>query len=250
MTRPSHCSTTQSNRNLNNTAMATTQVLSAQQPDGPTFPGTGLRRSQRSSSSLFLATSPPLSSSPKSQTLVTSAQHRERISTPPPQSSTESSPRSSTDSLSHTASFNSTPRSSAFSLHDKLEEADDDDINFPDYNSLQLSIPNSTYNTSTKSIGDENDAPEISTSTDTTRSDSPLPTPTVADDTMIREEPSRHVDYLSHDWREEDIWASWRHIVSQRRVYGEKSRLENASWRTWAKSKYRLRTVSPEKLNW
>jgi fibrillarin-like rRNA methylase len=77
-----------------------------------------------------------------------------------------------------------------------------------------------------------------------------LPTPTVADDTMIREEPSRHVDYLSHDWREEDIWASWRHIVSQRRVYGEKSRLENASWRTWAKSKYRLRTVSPEKLNW
>jgi hypothetical protein len=33
-------------------------------------------------------------------------------------------------------------------------------------------------------------------------------------------------------------------------VYGQKSRLENASWRTWAKSKYRLRTISPETLNW
>ena len=70
------------------------------------------------------------------------------------------------------------------------------------------------------------------------------------DDSAARQEPSRHVDYLSHDWREEDIWSSWRHIVSKRKVYGERSRLENASWRTWAKSKYRLRTVTPEKLNW
>jgi hypothetical protein len=218
------------------------------------FATSGLRPSQRSSSSLFLAGSPPLSSSPKSQPILTSAQHRERIPTPPPQSSAESSPRSSTDGFSQASSF-STPLSSGLSLHDTLkhsveegEEDDDDDdidITFPNYDSLQLSIPNSS-----KSVGDENDAPEISTTTDTTRSDSPLPTPTVADDTMIREEPSRHVDYLSHDWREEDIWASWRHIVSQRRVYGQKSRLENASWRTWAKSKYRLRTVSPEKLNW
>ena len=70
------------------------------------------------------------------------------------------------------------------------------------------------------------------------------------DDSAARQEPSRHVDYLSHEWREEDIWASWRHIVSKRKVYGERSRLENASWRTWAKSKYRLHTVTPEKLNW
>lgn len=89
-----------------------------------------------------------------------------------------------------------------------------------------------------------------STTTDTTRSDSPILTPTVADDTAIKAEPKQHVDYLSHEWREEDIWSSWRHIVSQRRVYGQRSRLENASWRTWAKSKYSLRTVSPETLNW
>jgi hypothetical protein len=74
--------------------------------------------------------------------------------------------------------------------------------------------------------------------------------PVSEDDTAIRHEPSQHVDYLSHEWEEEDIWSSWRHIVSKRRIYGERSRLENASWRTWAKSKYKLKTVSPETLNW
>ena len=86
--------------------------------------------------------------------------------------------------------------------------------------------------------------------TGSTTSDSPVPTPIVADDSAVKDQPSRHVDYLSHEWREEDIWSSWRHIVSQRKVYGQKSRLENASWRTWSKSKYHLATVSPETLNW
>jgi Fungal protein of unknown function (DUF1752) len=70
------------------------------------------------------------------------------------------------------------------------------------------------------------------------------------DDTSVKQEPSRHVDYLSHDWKEEDIWSSWRHIVSHRKIYGEKSRLENASWRTWAKQKDNLKTVHPQNLNW
>lgn len=74
--------------------------------------------------------------------------------------------------------------------------------------------------------------------------------PTAGDDSAIESEPTRHVDYLSHNWKEEDIWSSWRHIVSKRNVYPNSSRLENASWRTWAKSKYRLKTVSPETLNW
>lgn len=74
--------------------------------------------------------------------------------------------------------------------------------------------------------------------------------PTAGDDTAIEHEPTRHVDYLSHNWKEEDIWASWRHIVAKRKVYSNGARLENASWRTWAKSKYQLKTVSPETLNW
>lgn len=118
-------------------------------------------------------------------------------------------------------------------------------MDFPDYGGVQFYRQTDDFDASQSS-----DDPVESTTTDTTRSDSPLPTPTVSDDTALKQEPKQHVDYLSHDWREEDIWSSWRHIVSQRKFYGQKSRLENASWRTWAKSKYRLRTVSPETLNW
>ena len=74
--------------------------------------------------------------------------------------------------------------------------------------------------------------------------------PAAGDDTAISREPTRHVDYLSHNWKEEDIWSSWRHIVAKRKAYSNSPRLENASWRTWAKSKYKLKTVSPETLNW
>jgi hypothetical protein len=70
------------------------------------------------------------------------------------------------------------------------------------------------------------------------------------DDTAVRDEPTRHVDYLSHDWKEEDIWKSWRYMVGKRKVYSNSARLENASWRPWTKAKYRLRTVSPETLTW
>lgn len=71
-----------------------------------------------------------------------------------------------------------------------------------------------------------------------------------ADDTSIEEEPSRHVDYLSHEWREEDIWASWRYVTARKNSYSNGVRLENASWRTWAKAKHNLGTISPETLNW
>ncbi|KAH9814265.1 Fungal protein of unknown function (DUF1752) [Teratosphaeria destructans] len=151
-------------------------------------------------------------------------------------STTLSSPVSSSEDLV------ATPASSAPSLEGKYA---DDDMQFPDYGGVHFYTTNERFEGSQSS-----DEPGESTATDTTRSDSPVLTPTVADDTAIKSEPKHHVDYLSHDWREEDIWSSWRHIVSQRKVYGQRSRLENASWRTWAKSKYHLRTVSPETLNW
>ncbi|KAK4128212.1 hypothetical protein N657DRAFT_562487 [Parathielavia appendiculata] len=70
------------------------------------------------------------------------------------------------------------------------------------------------------------------------------------DDIALRAQPSRHVDYLSHNWREEDIWSSWKLVVSRRGDYNNAARLENASWRTWMKSKNKLNTVSAETLNW
>lgn len=73
---------------------------------------------------------------------------------------------------------------------------------------------------------------------------------TVRDDQDVEDQPTRHVDYLSHEWKEEDIWSSWRYIVARRNIYNNSVRLENASWRTWTKAKYNLKTVSPEALNW
>ncbi|KAK4452989.1 hypotheticall protein [Podospora aff. communis PSN243] len=87
-------------------------------------------------------------------------------------------------------------------------------------------------------------------STGTSRPGSPELEDRAEDDIAIRAMPSRHVDYLSHNWREEDIWSSWKLIVSKRSEYSNAARLENASWRTWMKSKNKLSTVSPETLNW
>ncbi|KAK9476026.1 hypothetical protein V1514DRAFT_370007 [Lipomyces japonicus] len=73
---------------------------------------------------------------------------------------------------------------------------------------------------------------------------------TANDDSVIQYEPARHVDYLSHNWKESDISSSWRYIVLRRKDVANSARLENASWRTWTKAKYNLRTVSPESVNW
>ncbi|KAH7145992.1 hypothetical protein EDB81DRAFT_483257 [Dactylonectria macrodidyma] len=70
------------------------------------------------------------------------------------------------------------------------------------------------------------------------------------DDSALKAGPWKQVDYLSHDWKEEDIWSSWKYITTRRREYSNSSRLENASWRAWIKCKYKLKTVSPETLNW
>ncbi|KAI0898294.1 hypothetical protein F4806DRAFT_354543 [Annulohypoxylon nitens] len=88
------------------------------------------------------------------------------------------------------------------------------------------------------------------TSATTSRPGSPDALDRAEDDTAVERHPTQHVDYLSHDWREEDIWSSWRYIVSKRREYSNGPRLENASWRTWMKAKYKLKTVTPETLNW
>lgn len=70
------------------------------------------------------------------------------------------------------------------------------------------------------------------------------------DDQAMEREPACHADYLAHEWKLEDIWSSWRYVVARRRVYSDSARLENASWRMWAKAKDNLRTISPESINW
>ncbi|EPX75000.1 protein phosphatase regulatory subunit Reg1 [Schizosaccharomyces octosporus yFS286] len=71
-----------------------------------------------------------------------------------------------------------------------------------------------------------------------------------ADDSEIKKNALTQVDYLSHEWSETDIWASWREITKSKNSYENGLRLENASWRSWIKYKYHLPTISPETLNW
>lgn len=173
-----------------------------------------------------------------------------------PASSAESSPRT-LHADSTAPSFSSTPASS-LSLDANTEDAsshdkDDDPISFPSYDDVgfyeqaeDLEAPLSPQN------GNSYTASPTSNSTSTTvsRPISPDAVEHAEDDSAVRSQPSRHVDYLSHNWKEEDIWSSWKLIVSKRKAYNNSARLENASWRTWAKSKNRLKTISPETLNW
>jgi hypothetical protein len=72
----------------------------------------------------------------------------------------------------------------------------------------------------------------------------------VPDDSSLVTGPRGQVDYLSHDWQEEDVWRSWRNMTRQKNEIANGARLENASWRTWWKQRNKLKTVSPETLNW
>ena len=70
------------------------------------------------------------------------------------------------------------------------------------------------------------------------------------DDSSFDTQPEGQVDYLSHNWKEEDVWRSWRSMTRQKNAIANGTRLENASWRTWWKQRNKLKTISPETLNW
>jgi Fungal protein of unknown function (DUF1752) len=120
--------------------------------------------------------------------------------------------------------------------------------------------------TATQTASERSSASSVATSTEVSDEDDvremldplkavrpPDTFPPVADDIWTERgpAPSLQVDYLSHDWAEPDIWCSWRYVRKEKAEYPQNAaRLENASWRTWAKSKYNLPTITPEKLNW
>ena len=232
-----------------------TEVLSIQtQTDGSSPFGTNpLRRSASQTS--FLINNSACYPNPPSPTPIKSKYaspgYDSRPSTSLP-SSAPSSPLPTHPEFSNQPSFASTP-SSSLSLDEECGEQDED-ILFPSYGGEDyyegdtdqqppFSPESEILDTVPRSASDSS----IHISSRTVVPEAP---PAAGDDLSIKREPTRHVDYLSHNWKEEDIWASWRHIVAKRKAYGNSARLENASWRTWAKSKYRLQTVSPETLNW
>ncbi|KAI9662132.1 MAG: hypothetical protein M1831_002828 [Alyxoria varia] len=180
-----------------------------------------------------------------------------------PSSYLSSSPERTQNNFSRSPSYHSTPPSSVSLDVQNIADDNDDDNFFPSYNDAVVPGALDSVDTPKPLVGHNGRSPSFAVTAqeeyvddqdveDDTEQDLDLNTfkPPVADDTAIRREPSKQVDYLSHNWREEDIWSSWKHIVSSRRIYGERSRLENASWRTWTKQKYQLQTVPPQNVNW
>ncbi|KAL9115618.1 MAG: hypothetical protein Q9187_007229 [Circinaria calcarea] len=230
------------------------EVLSIQNNMPSHFDSDPLRRSS-SQTSFFVPSSPTYPRS--SLSTRPSAPHTGYDARLPPSlpSSAPSSPRLSQPDFSNQHSYASTP-SSSISLEDECD-LEENDILFPSYDD-EASYNNVEEADSSASVEvmpptSLNAPPTTPATVSPSISPHPgvsSPAPIAGDDTAVRKEPSRHVDYLSHNWKEEDIWSSWRHIVTKRKIYGNISRLENASWRTWAKSKYRLKTVSPDTLNW
>lgn len=228
-----------------------TEVLSITQPEGNTHFGSSLRRSS-SQTSVLLQNSAHYSRSSSNLKSRYAAVGYDTTRLPHSlPSSAPSSPRLAAPEFSNQPSYTSTP-SSSLSLYEQCPTADD--IVFPSYEDVGLydrvedpdpptSPRSSAPAAMTLSVSDTSlSKPEFSQQSKAR--------PVAGDDSAIESEPTRHVDYLSHNWKEEDIWASWRHIVSKRTAYANSPRLENASWRTWAKSKYRLKTILPETLNW
>lgn len=72
------------------------------------------------------------------------------------------------------------------------------------------------------------------------------------DDTALLATPSKHVDFLSHEWTEDELFATWKYLKakSSRKVYNNSTRLINASWRLWMKERYQLETTEPKTINW
>ena len=236
-----------------------TEVLSiTSQPDGTSFFRSSSSLHRSPSQNLFLVQNPMSCSrsSPNLKHDFLNAGFENRLPTSLP-SSAASSPRLTQPEYSNQPSCSSTP-SSSLSFEEECNEEEDDDIIFPSYDNDGSFAPMQELGHSLE----PHPSPELIRSDTITpsASEDSLPTPsyvenaefqaTAGDDTALRREPTRHVDYLSHNWREEDIWSSWRYVVAKRKAYSNSTRLENASWRTWTKSKYRLKTVSPDILNW
>lgn len=130
---------------------------------------------------------------------------------------------------------------------------DDDELFLPVYDYANTSPPGDSadsYTTESTSSAYLSTSPEPIEKKDSISPETPDVVITAVDDFEIKHEPSRHVDYLSHEWTEEQICSSWRYMVGKRNAYQYSARLENASWRTWAKSRFNLGTISPQKLNW
>jgi hypothetical protein len=148
----------------------------------------------------------------------------------------------------HCPSFPSTPASSlSLDTCSEDDEDDDDQMVFPSYDDVgYYGLIEDLDPPASPRTGNSSDT----ASTIISRPDSPEIVEHCEDDSAVHIAPSRHVDYLSHHWREEDIWASWKYVVSRGKTYSNSARLENALWRALEKARSNGRSASPASHNW
>ncbi|KAJ5195526.1 uncharacterized protein N7498_008964 [Penicillium cinerascens] len=70
------------------------------------------------------------------------------------------------------------------------------------------------------------------------------------DEEALEEKPLINVDYLSHVWREEDIWVTRRFVLREKSALKNSIRLENALWRTWTQCQQQLNIVPSDRVDW
>lgn len=218
-------------------------------------------------SSFYYPSGPPSHSSSSS---ASNSRHNSprTSSVGPPQCYSSSSRYESYTDDSHSYHYpyrGASPQTSPPAPSSRIEDATEDTSPFPAYDHAVSSHPLSPDpileddEEDDDEGEDEEDYPEEADeegfdSPTSVNTGSPSLLPTHVEDDIWSERgpaPSRHVDYLSHDWQEPDIWASWRYVRKEKESFPAiAARLENASWRTWAKSKYKLKTITPEALNW
>ncbi|ESZ94636.1 hypothetical protein SBOR_4983 [Sclerotinia borealis F-4128] len=160
-----------------------------------------------------------------------------------------------------------------------MDDSDDDEIEFPTYDDIKWNndnedqVPKEEYDAqveyylqspslhptyleddislcSTPTLLSPSDQSPASGLSDLSEACEPCDITETVDDIAVRTKPSHHVDYLAHDWPEEDLWASWKYIQLNRSTYDNSRRLENASWRCWAKKRMNLKTIAPESVDW
>lgn len=159
------------------------------------------------------------------------------------------------DSDRSRSSSQSTAPTSLGGFEHRRRESDEENF-FPSYGnqdfqfkSTFLNMPTLLSPESSDNEDEDKDTDARSLTSDSATAPSP-DLPPIIDDTALRPEPNKHVDYLSHNWNEEEVAIAWRGIVGNRKTYGERSRLENASWRGWTKHRLHLPTVDAKSINW
>lgn len=144
---------------------------------------------------------------------------------------------------------------------DSSDDEEGDGIVFPAYDTEDyfnqtkeldppVSVVSDTASTASPASPVSPASPATPTSPEKKQSDRSKIPKSAGDDNSIEIEPTTQVDYLSHQWKDEEIWASWRLVTTKKDRFKDAIRLENASWRAWSKSKGNLPIISPERLRW